>query len=155
LALSIDARSGKPLPGLVQVAMQQGTHAAKDIVRKVRGKPPLPPFRYFDKGTMAVIGRWRAVADIFGVAVSGLPPCITWAFIHFLYLAQCAMRALVFVQWFIQALTFGRGARLITGGTPSDFFQGDGGASGARVPDTGPPQGAVVASPAAPRAEAR
>jgi NADH dehydrogenase len=156
MALAIDATSGKPLPGLVQVAMQEGTHAAKDIVRKVRGKPPLPPFEYFDKGTMAVIGRWRAVANVFGVPVWGLPAWIVWAFIHLVYLAQFEMRALVFVQWLIQDLTFGRGARLITGVTPSDFFQGDGGASGTPVPpDDGPKPGAVAAAAAAPHAKGR
>jgi|GEM_PF-11578 len=153
MALSIDARSNKPLPGLVQVAMQQGTHAAKDVVRKVRGKPPLSPFKYFDKGTMAVIGRWRAVANVFGVAVWGFPAWFIWAFIHLVYLAQFEMRALVFIQWLIQDLTFGRGARLITGVTPSDFFQGDGGASGAPVPQSGPRQGAVVAPAGVPHAE--
>src|SRR5258706_12092297 len=123
--------------------MQEGTHAAKDIVRKVRGKPPLPPFKYFDKGTMSVIGRWRAVADVFGVPLWGFPAWIIWAFIHLVYLAQFQMRALVVVQRLIQDLTFGRGARLITGGAPSDFFQGDGGASGApAATDGGPRQGA-------------
>ena len=145
MALSIDPRSGKPLPGLVQVAMQEGTHAAKDIVRKVRGKPPLTPFKYFDKGTMSVIGRWRAVANVFGVPVWGFPAWFIWAFIHLVYLTQFEMRALVFVQWLIQDLTFRRGARLITGGTPSDFFQGDGGASGPPAsPDGGPRPGAAA-----------
>jgi len=62
---------GKPLPGVAQVAMQQGTYAAKAIMRKAQGAKPPPPFKYFDKGDMAVIGRWAAVANIFGVHVSG------------------------------------------------------------------------------------
>jgi NADH dehydrogenase len=154
MALSIDARSGKPLPGVAQVAMQQGTFAGKSIVRKVRGKRPLPPFKYFDKGTMAVIGRWRAVADVFGVPVWGLPAWVTWAFIHILYLVQFRNRILVFVQWAIQDLTHARGARLITGASPSDFFLGDGGASGAPAAGAEPRQGAVVAA-AGPHAERR
>ena len=129
-ALSIDARSGKPLGGVAQVAMQQGTYAAHDIVRKLRGKPALPAFKYFDKGNLAVIGRWAAVANAFGIQLWGLPAWIVWAFIHLLYLVQFQSRVLVFVQWAIQDLTFARGARLITGKTPSDFFLGDGGASG-------------------------
>jgi NADH dehydrogenase len=147
MALSIDPRSGKPLAGVAQVAMQQGTHAGKSIIRKLRAQQPLPPFKYFDKGTMAVIGRWRAVADVFGVPVWGLPAWITWAFIHILYLVQFQNRVLVFVQWAIQDLTFARGARLITGGTPSDLFLGDGGASGAPAPpDQKQRQGAVAAA---------
>jgi len=120
MALSIDA-SGKPLPGVAQVAMQQGTYAARDIARKVRGKPPLPPFKYFDKGTLAVIGRWAAVANAFGVHLSGLPAWIVWAFIHLAYLVQFESRILVFIKWGIQDLTFSRAARLITGPRFTDF----------------------------------
>ena len=57
---------GRPLPGLAQVAIQGEAYAARSILRKVRGQPPLPPFRYFDKGTLAVIGRAAAVANVFG-----------------------------------------------------------------------------------------
>jgi len=144
-ALSIDPRSGKPLGGVAQVAMQQGNYAAHDIVRKLRGKPALPPFKYFDKGNLAVIGRRAAVANAFGVHLWGLPAWIVWAFIHVMYLVQFQSRILVFVQWAIQDLTFARGARLITGGTPTDLFAGDGGASGAPAPDRAPRQDAVVA----------
>src|SRR5262249_21216474 len=144
----IDPRSGKPLTGVAQVAMQQGTYAGKSIARRLRGKPPLPPFKYFDKGTMAVIGRWRAVADVFGVPLWGLPAWITWAFIHILYLVQFQNRILVFIQWAIQDLTFARGARLITGGSPTDLFRGDGGASGAPVTEVEPRQGAALAAAA-------
>src|SRR5437016_4414888 len=66
LALALGP-NGKPLPGVAQVAMQQGTYAAKAIVRKVQGATAPPPFKYFDKGELAVIGRWAAVANIFGV----------------------------------------------------------------------------------------
>jgi NADH dehydrogenase len=113
--------NGKPLPGVAQVAMQQGTYAAKAIVRKVQGAKALPPFKYFDKGDLAVIGRWAAVANIFGFHVSGLPAWLVWAFIHLMYLVQFQSRILVFVQWAIQDLTFNRGARLITGPAATDF----------------------------------
>ena len=113
--------NGKPLPGVAQVAMQEGTYAAKAIARKVQGAKELPPFKYFDKGDMAVIGRWHAVANIFGVHVSGFPAWLIWAFIHLMYLVQFQSRILVFIQWAIQDLTFNRGARLITGPSATDF----------------------------------
>src|SRR5207244_9865367 len=78
LALSLDA-SGKPLTGVAQVAMQQGAYAAKAIVRKTSGQPKQKPFAYFDKGNLAVIGRAAAVANIFGVHVSGLTAWLVWA----------------------------------------------------------------------------
>jgi NADH dehydrogenase len=120
LALSIDF-NGKPLPGVAQVAMQQGTYAAKAIVRKVQGEKALPAFKYFDKGNLAVIGRWAAVADAFGIHLSGFPAWFVWAFIHLLYIVQFQSRILVFTQWAIQALSFNRGARLITWNAPTDF----------------------------------
>jgi NADH dehydrogenase len=120
IALAMDA-SGKPLPGVAQVAMQQGSYAARDIVRKLRGKPLLRPFEYFDKGSLAVIGRWAAVANVFGVKLSGLPAWIVWALIHVMYLVQFQSRIVVFIKWGIQDLTFSRGSRLITDTAPTDF----------------------------------
>jgi NADH dehydrogenase len=120
LALLQDA-NGKALPGVAQVAMQQGTYAAKSIMRKVSGAKPLASFKYFDKGDMAVIGRWSAVANIFGAHISGFFAWIIWAFIHLMYLVQFQSRILVFIQWAIQDLTFNRGARLITGPAATDF----------------------------------
>ncbi len=111
----------KPLPGVAQVAMQQGTYAAKAIVRKLAGETEIKPFKYFDKGDMAVIGRWSAVANIFGAHISGFFAWIIWAFIHLMYLVQFQSRILVFIQWAIQDLTFNRGARLITGPAATDF----------------------------------
>ena len=119
---SLAGADGKPLPGLAQVAMQGGAFAAKAIARKARGdERPLPPFAYFDKGTMAVIGRGAAVANVFGVHLSGLPAWLVWAFIHVLYLVQFESRVIVFIKWAIQALTFNRSARLITGAAATDF----------------------------------
>ena len=120
LAISLD-HSGKPLPGLAQVAMQGGTYAAKYIARKIRTGEGLPPFKYFDKGSIAVIGRAAAVANAFGVKLSGLLAWLTWAFIHLMYIVQFESRVLVFIQWAIQDLTFSRSSRLITGSTTSDF----------------------------------
>jgi NADH:ubiquinone reductase (H+-translocating) len=120
LASAKDAK-GNPLPGLAQVAMQGGAYAAKAILRRTTGQPALPPFRYFDKGTLAVIGRSAAVADVFGMHISGFPAWLVWAFVHLTYLVTFQSRLLVFTQWAIQDLTFGRGARLITGLAPTDF----------------------------------
>jgi hypothetical protein len=68
-----------------------------------------------------VIGRWKAVANVFGVHLSGLPAWAVWAFIHIMYLVEFQSRVLVFLQWAIQDLTFNRGARLITGAAPTDL----------------------------------
>jgi len=120
LASAMDEK-GKPLPGVAQVAMQGGAYAAKAILRKVKGKRELPPFRYFDKGSLAVIGRAAAVADAFGLHISGFLAWLVWAFIHITYLVSFQSRILVLIQWAIQDLTFSRGARLITGSAPTDF----------------------------------
>ena len=120
LALCVGV-DGKPLPGVAQVAMQQGTHAAESIQRKALGKPEVQPFAYFDKGSLAVIGRAAAVANIFGLHVSGLLAWVIWVFVHLMYIAQFQSRLLVFIQWAFQDLTFSRGARLITGAAPTDF----------------------------------
>jgi NADH dehydrogenase len=120
LALSLD-ENGKPLGGVAQVAMQGGTYAAKAIIKKIEGKPAPKPFKYFDKGNLAVIGRAAAVANVFGVHLWGLPAWLVWAFIHLMYIVEFQSRIVVFIQWAIQDLTFSRGARLITGTAASDF----------------------------------
>jgi NADH dehydrogenase len=120
LASAMD-RKGKLLPGLAQVAMQGGAYAAKVILRKVKDQRELPPFHYFDKGSLAVIGRAAAVADVFGAHLSGFIAWLVWVFIHLMYLVTFQSRVLVFIQWAIQNLTFSRGARLITGAAPTDF----------------------------------
>jgi NADH dehydrogenase len=120
LASAMDEK-GKPLGGVAQVAMQGGAYAAKALLRKVEGQRELPPFRYFDKGSLAVIGRAAAVADVFGLHISGFLAWLVWAFIHVTYLVSFQSRILVFIQWAIQDLTFNRGARLITGSVPTDF----------------------------------
>jgi NADH dehydrogenase len=111
---------GRPLPGVAQVAMQGGAYAAKAIAARLEGCPELPPFHYFDKGDLAVIGRGRAVANIFGMHLSGLTAWLVWLFVHLMYLVQFQNRVLVFVQWGMEYLTFSRGARLITGELTKD-----------------------------------
>ncbi len=120
LALSLDA-SGTPLAGVAQVAMQQGAYAAKAIVRRVKDQPKQKPFKYFDKGNLAVIGRAAAVANVFGVHLAGLPAWLVWVFIHLMYIVEFQSRIIVFIKWAIQDVTSSRGARLITGVVPTDF----------------------------------
>ncbi len=119
LAHAVDEQ-GTPLPGVAQVAMQGGAYAAKVIRARLDGKKELPPFHYFNKGEMAVIGRAAAVANIFGIHVSGLLAWLMWLFIHLIYIVEFQSRVLVFIQWGFEYLTFSRGARLITGTAATD-----------------------------------
>jgi NADH dehydrogenase len=106
-------QTGKPLPGVAQVAIQQGRYAAKAIRAKLDGKT-LPPFKYFDKGNLATIGRNKAVADFGFLHVSGFPAWFLWVFVHLMYLVEFENRLLVFVEWVYNYITRNRGARLIT-----------------------------------------
>jgi NADH:ubiquinone reductase (H+-translocating) len=142
LALSLDS-GGTPLAGVAQVAMQQGAYGAKAIARKVKGQPRQKPFKYFDKGNLAVIGRAAAVANVFGVHLSGLPAWLVWVFIHLMYIVEFQSRIIVFMKWAIQDLTSSRGARLITGVAPTDFNFNEEIASDNRAVD--PNRGSVVA----------
>ncbi len=105
--------SGSPLPGVAQVAMQQGAYAARLIQDRLRGRAT-PPFRYRDFGTMATIGRHAAVADIFGFRFAGFAAWLVWLCIHLVQLVQFENRLLVFAQWAWSYFTFNRAARLIT-----------------------------------------
>jgi NADH:ubiquinone reductase (H+-translocating) len=106
-------QDGKPLPGLAPVAMQQGEHAARQILRRLLNGEPSKPFRYFDQGTMATIGRASAVAVIRGLHLSGFIAWLIWIFIHLMYLVGFRNRLIVFLQWTWNYLTFRRGVRLI------------------------------------------
>jgi NADH:ubiquinone reductase (H+-translocating) len=114
LALALD-EAGKPLPGVAQVAIQEGHYAGKAILARLKDQRESKPFHYFNKGDMAVIGRAAAVANIFGLHISGVVAWMVWLFIHLMYIVQFQSRVLVFVQWGFEYLTFSRGARLITG----------------------------------------
>jgi NADH dehydrogenase len=98
LAHAVDEK-GAPLPGVAQVAMQGGAYVAKVIRARVEGKREPPPFHYFNKGEMAVIGRAAAVANIFGVHVSGLLAWLMWLFIHLIYIVEFQSRIVVFIHW--------------------------------------------------------
>ncbi len=109
----LNGPDGKPYPGVAQVAIQQGKQAAKNIRRRVAGAPT-EPFHYFDYGNMATIGRNRAIADIRGIHLGGIPAWVAWLFIHILYLIGFRNRLVVMLQWTWAYFTFQRGARLIT-----------------------------------------
>jgi NADH dehydrogenase len=110
-------QDGKLLPGVAQVAMQEGGYVAGLIQKRLRGGTAAP-FRYFDKGNLAVIGRASAVAQIGKLHLSGFVAWIIWLFVHLMYLVEFSNRVLVFVHWGFLYLTFNRGARLITGTDP-------------------------------------
>ena len=107
-------QDGRMLPGVCQVAMQMGTHAARCIIADQKGKPRRA-FRYFDKGNMATIGRAAAVADIRGLKFGGWIAWVLWVFIHILYLIGFRNRILVMIQWAWAYIGQKRGNRLITG----------------------------------------
>jgi NADH dehydrogenase len=106
--------NGKPLPGIAPVAIQQGETAADNIWRSLNGQPRRA-FHYFDRGSMATIGRAAAVADIRGIHLTGFVAWLSWLFVHLLFLIGFENRLLVLIQWAASYLSYERGARLITG----------------------------------------
>jgi NADH:ubiquinone reductase (H+-translocating) len=107
-------QEGTVLPGLAPVAMQQGTHAADNALRRLDGRPTRE-FHYRDRGTMATIGRASAVAVVGGVQLSGLPAWLAWLLVHIMFLIGFRNRFLVLFEWAWAYLSWQRGARLITG----------------------------------------
>ncbi len=110
-----NTRSGEPqvFPGVAPVAMQQGRYAGRLVANRRAGRG-VPPFRYRNKGTLATIGRARAVADIRGLHMSGFPAWLAWLVVHLYYLIGFQNRELVLVRWAYSFFTHGRGTRLIT-----------------------------------------
>jgi NADH dehydrogenase FAD-containing subunit len=106
-------QNGKPLPGVAQVAIQQGRYAGKLIHNRVVGSPAPGPFSYFDKGSMAVVGKGFAVLQTGKVQVSGFLAWLTWAAVHLQFLATSSLRLSVFLQWVWTYVTGQRGDRLI------------------------------------------
>jgi NADH:ubiquinone reductase (H+-translocating) len=105
---------GKPVPGVSPAAMQAGRHAAKNIERQLRGEPPLR-WNYFDKGSMATIGRYKAVANVAGMKFGGHLAWLAWVFVHLIFLIGFRNRVFVFWQWAWAHVNYAKGARLITG----------------------------------------
>jgi NADH dehydrogenase len=116
LALYTHTKDGKPLPGVAPVAMQEGRYVARLIRDRIAGRKDTKPFRYFNKGNLATIGRNKAVADFGFLHLSGFPAWFTWVFVHLMYLVEFENRLLVLTEWVYNYITRNRGARLITGG---------------------------------------
>ena len=113
---AVTPSNGKPVPAVAPAANQMGAHVAAGILHDLRGTLRTP-FAYFNKGDLATIGRYRAVAAIGKVKLHGALAWFTWLFVHILYLAGFRNRITVFVQWAYQYFTYQRGVRLITGTT--------------------------------------
>jgi NADH:ubiquinone reductase (H+-translocating) len=114
-AAFVTGPNGEPLPGLAPVAKQQGHYVGKLITRRVRGDPNPPPFRYRDEGALATIGRHSAIADFGWVTLTGFVAWVLWGIVHIFFLIGFRNRASVFLNWVWAWVTYGRGARLITG----------------------------------------
>src|SRR5258708_24146362 len=106
-------QNGKPLPGVAQVAMQQGRYTAKVIHNRIAGRRPPDSFSYFDKGSLAVVGKGFAVLQSGKVQLSGFGAWLTWAAVHLQFLATSSLRLTVFLQWIWTYVTGQRGDRLI------------------------------------------
>ncbi len=111
---SLDAGDGRPLAGLAPVAKQQGAYVGRLLKARIAGKSDPAPFRYRDLGTMAVIGRSRAVADFGWCRLTGFPAWLTWSLVHLMLLVDFRSRLMVYINWSWAWFTHGRGARLIT-----------------------------------------
>jgi NADH dehydrogenase len=120
---AIDDDQGRPIPGQAQPAIQGGRHAARQILRTLRGEPR-EPFHYFDKGTLATIGRNAAVAQIGRIRSEGFFAWLLWLLVHIVMLIGFRNRVLVLAQWGWTYLRYERGARLITGEVPELLNQG-------------------------------
>jgi NADH dehydrogenase len=107
---------GKMLPGVAPVAIQQGHSTALNIVRDMKGEAR-KNFHYFDKGSLATIGRAAGIAQFGNIHISGFVAWLAWLFIHIFFLIGFRNRVLVLIQWAWSYLTYERGARLITGDT--------------------------------------
>ena len=111
---SFDVGGGTTLPGLAPVAKQQGAYVGRLLRWRIEGRPEPDTFRYRDFGTMAVIGRSRAVADFGWLRLTGFPAWLTWSLVHLMLLVDFRSRLMVYVNWSWAWFTFGLGARLVT-----------------------------------------
>ncbi|NYD89029.1 NADH dehydrogenase [Sphingomonas melonis] len=127
---SFRTEEGRPLPGLAPVAKQQGRYVGKLIAARIGGHAAPPSFRYRNLGTMAVIGRSRAVADFGSFQLKGLFAWVAWSMVHLMLLVDFRSRLMVYANWSWAWFTYGRGARLLTGRgalmhRPSEFSDGE------------------------------
>ena len=112
-------QGGQPLPGVSPVAMQQGRYVARAIRERLAGRAARP-FRYLDKGTMAVVGRSAAIAEVLGLKLSGFVAWLAWCGLHIFYLIGFRNRFVVMFEWAWAYVSYQRGARLITGNLEAD-----------------------------------
>ncbi len=105
-------QDGRPLPGVAQVAIQSGRLAARNALARLAGRPTTA-FRYVDKGSLATIGRKKAVAEVGSLRLSGLSAWLLWLFVHILFLIGFKNRVSVFLNWAWAYFTFQRGARIV------------------------------------------
>ncbi len=131
-----DERYPRGLPGVAQVAMQQGELAARNILAQLGGKEK-KPFRYFDKGKMATIGRSAAVAEAKGLKMKGFPAWLAWLFIHVIYLVEFQDRVVVFLRWVWSYVSWHWGVRIIFQARSLDEVKPDAGTS--EPPSDAPP----------------
>jgi NADH dehydrogenase len=143
-AATLRGKDGEPLPGVSPVAMQQGRAVAQSIRRLVAGKPT-QPFSYFDKGSMATIGRSRAIVVVDRIHLSGFLAWLAWLFVHIFYLIGFRNRLVVMINWAWSYVTYRRGARLITGYAAPD----------ALLALRGPPPAAALSAPKLPAPSVR
>ncbi len=120
---SLKDENGKPIPGVAPVAIQEGKYVAKTIRGELAGKPR-QNFHYWDKGSLATIGRAAAIAQFGKIHISGFIAWLSWLFIHIFFLIGFRNRVLVFIQWAWSYFTYERGARLITGDTSLPGWSG-------------------------------
>jgi len=135
-----DMVSLNKLPGVAQPAMQEGRYVGKVIKSRLVGEPAPEPFKYFDKGSMATIGRFRAVAKVRNVTVTGPPAFLAWAFIHVLYLIGWGHRLGTIYHWAWSLIfTRSRGQRLITVAAAKAQIDPDTASPDTASPDTASP----------------
>ncbi len=120
---SFDPGSGTPLPGLAPVAKQQGEYVGRLLGARVAGRPEPAAFHYRNFGTMAVIGRSRAIADFGRFRLTGFPAWLAWSLVHLMLLVDFRSRVMVYVNWSWAWFTYGRGARLLTGEARTKHFR--------------------------------
>lgn len=102
------------LPGVAQVAIQGARYAAKTIDRRLQGEPDLPPFKYYDKGSMAIISRFRAVAMVGKLRFAGFPAWAVWLVLHLIYITGFKSRVTALLHWFVSFIGKGRSERTTT-----------------------------------------
>jgi len=111
---SVRRENGTLVPGVAPAANQEGAWAARNVLRTVRNQER-KPFRYFNKGDLATIGRHRAVADFGRIDFTGVPAWLLWLFVHIMYLVGFRNRVTVLIQWAWAYFAYQRGSRLIVG----------------------------------------